>query len=133
MALSDELLFTAQPLGVYERRGPRQDVTFLNQTAKEKGVVEIVIGMPYKMSGGMSTRGQRITDVAQTLKAVCTVPIVFWGEQLTSVEANRSMLACDLSRKKRKSKIDIIAAQLILQGYLDSKRIARQREEEKKR
>ncbi len=133
MALSDELLFTAQPLGVYERKGPRQDAAFLKEQIAKHGVTEVVVGMPYRMAGGMSTMGQRITGFIDGLKNICPVPIVFWGEQLTSVEANRAMLEGDLSRKKRKAKIDIMAAQLILQGYLESKRISRNREEEKKR
>ncbi len=130
IAISDGLGFTAQPLCLYERKGARQDVAFLKNKIQELGVLELVVGMPYKMSGGMSTMAQRITDFIDFLKETCNVQVIFWGERLSTVEANRSMLEGDLSRKKRKSLVDVVAAQLILQGYLESKRIARERQEE---
>ena len=133
MAISDELQCTAQPLLVYERRGPRQDVAFLKEKMEECGVTDLVIGLPNMLKGGLSTMAHRVMAFADTIKAASAVRVIFWDERLSSVEANRSMLEGDWSRKKRKSRIDIVAAQLILQGYLDSLRIKREREEEDKR
>ena len=133
MAISDELQYTAQPLLVYERKGPRQDVAFIKSKLEEWMVKELVIGIPYMLKGGMSTMGNRVMEFADLLKAGCAVQVLFWDERLSSVEANRSMLEGDWSRRKRKSRVDIVAAQLILQSYLDSLRIQREREEEKKR
>ncbi len=133
IAISDELGFTAQPLVLYERKGPRQDATFIKEKLQELGINELVIGMPYMMKGGLSTQANRVVQFADMVKAVCPVQVIFWDERFTTLQANRSMLEGDLSRRNRKSKVDVIAAQLILQGYLDSLRIKREREEEKKR
>ena len=133
MAISDELQYTAQPLLVYERKGPRQDVAFIKAKLEERMVSEVVIGVPYMLKGGMSTMGHRVMLFADLVKTSCDVQVIFWDERLSSVEANRSMLEGDWSRRKRKSRVDIVAAQLILQSYLDSLRIKREREDHKKR
>ncbi len=133
MAISDELLFTAQPLELYERRGPRQDIAYMKSKLEALLVTDLVVGLPVMMKGEPSTMAHRVTDFADQIKACCAVRVIFWDERLSTVQANRSMLEGDLSRKKRKSKMDVVAAQLILQGYLDSLRIKRERAEEDKR
>jgi putative holliday junction resolvase len=133
ISVSDELRFTAQPLEVYTRRGPRQDVAYIAQKAEELSVEEIIVGIPYKMAGGISSMGERIQVFAESLKTESKARILTRDELLSTVEANRAMLEGDLSRKKRKAKIDIIAAQLILQGYLDSLAIQKEADEDRKR
>jgi putative holliday junction resolvase len=133
ISVSDELRFTAQPLEVYTRRGPRQDVAYIARKAEELAVEEIIVGIPYKMAGGMSTMGERILSFTEQLKTESKARVLTRDERLSTVEANRSMLEGDLSRSKRKAKIDVIAAQLILQGYLDSLAIKKEAEEERRR
>jgi len=87
--------------------------------AASRGADEIVVGRPVHMSGGESAMSVRAEAFAEALRGAAGVPVVMWDERLTSAQAERAMLSGDLSRKKRKKRIDSLAAQLMLQNYLD--------------
>ena len=82
----------------------------------------IVLGLPKHMNGDIGERGE-ISIAFQKKLETLGVKVVLWDERLTTVAANRILLQGDVSRKKRKKVIDMLAAVIILQGYLDSKRI----------
>jgi len=81
----------------------------------------IVVGLPRNMDGTESKMSARARAFGDKLHAATQAEIVMWDERLTSREADRAMLQGDLSRKKRKKRIDSMAAQLMLQSYLDSR------------
>lgn len=122
VALSDELLITAQGLDSIYRKDLRTDLGLINKVVAENSVSEIVAGLPISMNGSHSAKTKEVMEFLEELSRVVTVPVKTWDERLTSVQAERAMLEADISRSKRKKLSDKIAAQLILQSYLDSKK-----------
>ncbi|MCQ9208429.1 MAG: Holliday junction resolvase RuvX [Omnitrophica bacterium] len=121
LAISDKLGWTAQGLPTLRRQAQDKDICAIADIAKENCVTEIVVGMPINMNGTLGKSAQAVAAFLEDLKKKVTLPIKVWDERLTSLQAEKVLLEQDLSRKKRKHKIDRLAAQLILQNYLDSK------------
>ncbi|MFC5447190.1 Holliday junction resolvase RuvX [Paenibacillus aestuarii] len=120
VALSDELGWTAQGLEVIQRRKPEQDLERLEAIVKQYEVAVIVVGLPKNMNNTIGPRGELAIAFSQELEQKLNVPVHLWDERLTTVAATRTLLEADVSRKKRKTVIDKMAAQLILQGYMDA-------------
>ena len=121
LALSDPLGITAQPIEALRRIGPKKDLQRLAQLIEEREVATIVVGLPLLLSGedGDAARGAR--EFAEKLgRRFPKIGIELFDERLTTVEAERTLIAADVRRSKRKKVIDTMAAVLILQGYLDS-------------
>ncbi len=121
VAVSDELGWTAQGVEVIRRKSKEEDRERLAALIREYGMDEIVVGMPKNMNGTIGPRGEASREFAERLHAWFGLPVHLWDERLTTVAAQRTLIEADVSRKKRKGVIDKMAAQLILQGFLDSK------------
>lgn len=122
MALSDELGFTAQGLKTLESRGGANDIAAIVKIVNEFSVTEIVVGMPYNMDGSEGPQAQKALAMIEELALATGVPVFKWDERMSTMAAERMLLEADLSRAKRRKVIDKVAAAIILQGYLDSKR-----------
>ncbi len=123
LALSDPSGIIATGLPTLERAGPSEDVVEpLRRLCAEHGVEHIVVGLPINMDGSHGPRARLSLAFAQKLRDELDIAVDTWDERLTTVQAERAMLAADLSRKKRKQRRDRIAAQLLLQSYLDAAR-----------
>lgn len=122
MALSDELLLTAQGLQSLERKDPETDLKAIADLVRTNDVVEIVVGLPLNMNASESSQTKDVREFIVDLTGVVTVPVKAWDERLTSRQAERAMLEADLSRAKRRRLSDKVAAQLILQSYLDARK-----------
>ncbi len=120
MALSDALGIIAQQLDTLVRRNEESDFKRIREIIEERGVTEIVVGLPLNMDGTAGPKAEEINRFVEKLKAECDVPVKIWDERLTTRQANRLLIEADISRKKRKKLDDKLAAQLILQSYLDS-------------
>lgn len=121
VALSDGLLLTAQGVEVIRRTSLSKDYSRLTEIVKEYEVSKIVVGLPKNMNGTIGTRGEMCQNFAGVLAELFPdVEIKLWDERLSTVAAERSLIAADVSRAKRKQVIDKMAAVFILQGYLDS-------------
>lgn len=120
VAISDELGWTAQGLPTLRRQTKDRDTCAITNIAEEKCVTEIVVGMPVSLDGSLGKKAREVAGFVEDLKRRLRLPIKVWDERFTSVQAERVMLEADLSRKKRKKKIDQLSAQLILQSYLDA-------------
>jgi len=121
VAVSDELGWTAQGVEVIRRKSKEEDRERLAGLIREYGMDEIVVGMPKNMNGTVGPRGEVSLEFADRLREWFGLPVHLWDERLTTVAAQRTLIEADVSRKKRKGVIDKMAAQLILQGFLDSK------------
>lgn len=128
VALSDELGWTAQGLEVIRRKGLENDFARLAEIARQFGVERWVVGMPRNMNGTDSPRTELTREFVAVLAERLGLPVETWDERLTTVAAERVLLQADMSRAKRKQVIDKIAAQVILQGYLDAQSIRRRSE-----
>ena len=110
IACSDALLMTAQAIETIRRTSLENDFNRVH---------ELVVGMPKNMNGTKGDRAEKTEEFVEKMKAVIDLPVTFWDERLSTVMAERQLIAADVSRKKRKGVIDKMAAVVILQGYLD--------------
>ena len=119
IACSDALLMTAQGIETIRRTSLENDFNRLRELISEYEVHELVVGMPKNMNGTKGERAEKTEEFVEKMKAVIDLPVTFWDERLSTVMAERQLIAADVSRKKRKGVIDKMAAVIILQGYLD--------------
>lgn len=119
IACSDALLMTAQGIETIRRTSLENDFNRLRELISEYEVHELVVGMPKNMNGTKGERAEKTEEFVEKMKAVIDLPVTFWDERLSTVMAERQLIAANVSRKKRKGVIDKMAAVVILQGYLD--------------
>ena len=119
IACSDALLMTAQGIETIRRTSLEKDFNRLQELIAEYEVHELVVGMPKNMNCTKGERAEKTEEFVEKMKEVIDLPVSYWDERLSTVMAERQLIAADVSRKKRKSVIDKMAAVVILQGYLD--------------
>jgi putative Holliday junction resolvase len=123
IALVDEAGIAAHPHSVLARVGNSGDATKIVALTKEHGVTDIVVGMPYELSGKIGHRGRQVQTFIKVLGTlVAPIKIHEQDERFTTAEAERVLIEADVSRAKRKDVIDQQAAALILQTWLDAYR-----------
>lgn len=119
VAVSDLFGWTAQGLETIRHTTREADFKRLRELTDQYQVEEFVIGLPLNMDGTKGIRVERTEAFAEELaKAFPDIPYHFWDERLTTVMAQKQLIAADVSRKKRKKVIDKMAAVAILEGYL---------------
>jgi putative holliday junction resolvase len=119
-AVSDPGRTIASPLEVYERRDSNQDARHYGLLAREHDIDRIVIGLPVHTSGREGELATLARAWGAWLISVTGLPVVYVDERYTSVEAENLMIQSGLKRQKRKGLRDKLAAQILLQGYLDA-------------
>jgi len=125
VALSDESATLASGLETLRRVGPRKDVKASASLVRTHDVSEVVFGLPKKLDGSLGPQAEKVLAFVESLRpALRGVSLVAWDERFTSVVANRTLLEADLSREERKAAVDKVSAILILQNYLDSRKLA---------
>ena len=127
VAVSDEQGWTAQGINVVHRTKLPADLDALRAAFAPYAPTTIVIGLPKNMNGTLGPQAEKVLAFAREVEQGLALPIVMWDERLSTVGAERVLLEADLSRAKRRKVIDKMAAVFILQGYLDSLRLARER------
>jgi putative Holliday junction resolvase len=119
VAVSDALNITAQSVGTIERKGIKNDLKKIKDLVQEYAAAILIVGLPLNMNGTEGKSANRAVDFVNELKKEIDIRVEMVDERLTTAQGERIFLEADLSRKKRKKNIDKIAAQLILQNYLD--------------
>ena len=119
IAVSDPLMLTAQGVEVRRRTSSATDLSYLRELIRQYDVEVVVVGLPKNMNGSIGPQAQKTQAFAQQVRQECAVPVVEWDERLTTRQAERVLLEADASRRRRKQVRDKLAAQLILQNYLD--------------
>lgn len=128
VALSDALGVTAQPLATLPAAGNdhgndvRKLLEDIHRLCEQHNVTKIVVGIPWNMDGSAGPAAEAALDLARRLRQRLDIPVVEWDERLTSAAADRVLIQADVSRKRRRDVRDQLAAVLILQSYLDSRR-----------
>jgi putative holliday junction resolvase len=120
LALSDELMLTAQGLETLQRTTLREDIARLASLAAERGVTLVLIGNPMNMSGNEGRQSGWVRDFAEKLHARSGLPIRLWDERLTTKEAERVLRSSGISRVKRGQAVDRLSAVILLASYLES-------------
>ncbi|MEI6969892.1 MAG: Holliday junction resolvase RuvX [bacterium] len=119
LALSDETGIIAMPLGTVVVGNPEKAVLAIKATCVEKQVAWIVLGLPLNMDGTSGFAVKGVTEFADTLRAATGLRVEMWDERLSTAMVERMLVQADTRREKRKNVRDQLAAQVILQGYLD--------------
>ena len=125
VALSDPTGVFAEPLAVLRRwpvRGRPTAAVSLATWAAEHQITQVVVGRPLRMSGEEGPAVATVETTVACLLADLDVDIIWWDERLSSREAERMMIGCGVRRDRRRETIDMVAASLILQSYLDARR-----------
>jgi putative Holliday junction resolvase len=120
LAISDALGITAQGLPTFARTRIREDLSRLTELMREREVTLLLIGKPLHMSGQNSRQSEYTVEFAERLRQKSGLPIVYWDERLTTVEAERVLRAGGATLEQRKKAVDRLAAVLLLESYLDS-------------
>ncbi len=119
-AISDEAAIIAMPLGMASVENPRQALNAVRRWVQEKQVGRVVVGLPLNLNGTRGPAAEAVEHFVGRLRAELTIPVVTWDERLSSQAAERTLIAAGLRRAKRKNIVDQLAAQIILQSYLDA-------------
>ncbi len=119
VAVSDNMRSIATPVETIKRKKFGLDAARLLEITTDRLVHGIVLGLPFNMDGSEGPRCQSTRAFARNLEKMTPLPITFWDERLSTVAAERALLAADTSRKRRAEVIDHVAATYILQGLLD--------------
>lgn len=119
LALSDPSGVVAQPLSVLVRRSLEEDLRAIEQVVVEHQVERIVVGLPRTMGGRLEAAAEAAQAFGAQLGRATGRPVAYWDERLTTVAAERHLLAQGKRREQRRADVDRIAATLLLQSYLD--------------
>ena len=124
VAVSDEDGVIATACEVLSRRGQDDDAAAIAARVRERAVGWVVVGLPLELDGREGRRARTVRAFVDVLARVLDdgVAIVEWDERFSTASAERTMIEADASRAERKRSIDAVAAQFILQGWLDSRR-----------
>jgi putative Holliday junction resolvase len=122
LAMTDEAMIAAHPLAVLRRVGNSGDASSVLALVREHGVTDVVVGMPFELSGKIGHRARRVQDFITALRAALPAAIQLHeqDERFTTAQAERVLIEADMSRVKRRGVIDQQAAALILRAWLDA-------------
>ena len=120
IAISDSRRALASPLENYNRRSPQVDGAHLARLAKEEQVTLFVVGLPVRNDGQESKKSLEVRRFGAWLTQVTGVPVEYFDERFTSREAQQILGAASLSKQKRKARLDMLAAQILLSAYLEA-------------
>lgn len=123
VAVCDPLMITAQGVEIIrhkEENKLRQTYARIEELCAEYNAERIVLGLPKNMNNTSGDRVDKTMDFKAALERRTGLEVVMWDERLTTVAADNAMMEAGIRRENRKEYVDMIAAQLILQGYLDS-------------
>ena len=123
VAISDELLLTAQGKEIIRRKEEnklRKTLARIEELIQEYNVERIVLGLPLNMDQTPSERSQLCLEFKDKIERRTGISVIMWDERLTTVEADEIMDEAGIRGRERKEYVDMIAAQIILQDYLDN-------------
>lgn len=120
LALSDPLGITAQGLPTLQRTNIRQDLSAIEHIILDRGVTLLLMGNPLHMSGDAGRQAAYVHEFAERLAEHTGIPLKYWDERLTTVEAHRVLRSSGIGIEKRARAIDKLSAVILLESYLDS-------------
>lgn len=120
LAISDVGRTVAVPLTVYQRRTAEADAEFFRGLAQKHAIGGWVLGLPRHLAGDEMRLAQRVRPFGTWLATQTQLPVTYWDERLTTAEAERLLSEAQVKARQRREKVDKLAAQLLLQSYLDA-------------
>jgi putative Holliday junction resolvase len=122
IAISDELLLLAHPLETIS--GTEGAALRVAEIARDRKIDHVVVGVPRQMKGAIGPAATEVLQFVEKLRANLPCPVVTWDERLTTVAANRALREAGRKTRATRGYVDQVAAQMILQGYLDRRQEA---------
>ncbi|QDT52603.1 Putative Holliday junction resolvase [Caulifigura coniformis] len=119
VAISTPEQTIASPMEIYARRNERLDTAYFQTLIKENRIAGAVIGLPMHVNGDEGESAQLAREFGRWLTAITNRPVTFWDERYTSAVAADMLRDAGVARSKRKQRLDMLAAQILLQSYLD--------------
>jgi len=119
IAIADARCSIASPLENYNRGGPEADRRRFERLVREEQIVRFVVGLPVHLDGRESPKSIEARAFGQWLQETTGVEVVYFDERFTTSEAQRYLAGAQLSKKKRKERLDKLAAQIMLTAYLE--------------
>ena len=120
LAVSDPDRRLASPLAVYERRGTDRDAEFFRGVIAEEEIGALVVGLPIHLDGREGEKAIEARAFGAWLAETTGLPVTFWDERFSTVQAEAALWQAGLTHKKRKARRDRVAAQILLQAYLEA-------------
>jgi putative Holliday junction resolvase len=120
IATADLDVGIAGPYESYTRRNERLDAEYFKTLAREERIARFVVGLPVHTSGNESQKSAEARAVGKWLQETTGVPVEYFDERYTSAEAEQMLLAAGLTKKRRKERLDPLAAQIMLTAYLEA-------------
>jgi len=121
VAVSDPLGITAQPLDTYTRVGYGPDVRHMAALAARYETDQVLCGLPRNMDGSAGSQAEKVRAFAAELQKA-GLHVSYWDERMTTVSAERALIEGGVRRDARKQKVDMVAAAVILQAFLDAQK-----------
>lgn len=121
VSVSDLFQEFASPLHNYERNGHQADEHFFLKVCEEYEIAGLVVGLPIHLSGDESEKSREARQYAAWLTAITSLPHAFQDERFSSVTAEAMLLQAEMTKKQRKARMDKLAAQILLQEFLDQR------------
>lgn len=120
LAVTDPDRKIASPLETYRRRGDESDAVHFKALIEHEEIKQVVLGLPVHVDGREGKKAVEVRAYGSWLQGVTGVPVIYWDERFTTVEAENHLWSAGLTHKARKARRDRVAAQIILQSYLDA-------------
>lgn len=122
IAVTDPLQITAQGLMTLKRKSREEDLAAFQKLIDDYQIKTIVAGLPFSMDGSESAQTRKTMNFCQYLKKRLNVQMIYYDEQLTSFCSEQILIEGGVARQDRKKYIDMLAAQMILQAYMDDQK-----------
>jgi len=119
LAVCDELGLTAQALPTLIRKTKKHDLAILHSVIRNYSVERIVIGYPIRLDGSEGIQCEKVNSFMRLIERTFLLPVLKWPETMSTKEAEEILISAGVRWRKRKEKVDQLAACLILQNYLD--------------
>lgn len=120
LAVSDAERRLASPLTIHERRGVERDAVYFRALIESEEIGALVVGLPLHLDGREGQKATEARAFGAWLAETTGLPVVFWDERFSTVEAESVLWQAGLTHKQRKARRDRVAAQMVLQAYLDA-------------
>jgi putative Holliday junction resolvase len=120
LAVSDADRIVASPLATYTRRNPDSDAEYFRTVVANEDVGGLIVGLPMHLDGREGLKAKEARAFAEWLREVTSLPLVMYDERFTTVHAESALWYAGLTHKRRKERRDRVAAQMLLQAYLDA-------------
>jgi len=120
VAVADLTVGIASPCGTYQRQNAEVDARYFQRLAEEEAITKFVVGLPVHLDGSESQKSYEARQFGKWLTETTGQPVDFFDERFTSAQAEEMLQAANLTKKRRKARIDALAAQIMLTAYLES-------------